>query len=355
MQKKPMSIDLPSTVRAEPPVASSARLSAAVHNGERVAAVNAEGLLDGAPEPMFDRFARLAARVAEAPTALVSVVTDDRQYFAGLCGVGQPWADARQTPLSHSFCQHVVANAAPLVIEDAREDPVLNTNLAIVDLDVVAYAGFPIVGPTGHVLGSLCAIDSKPRVWEAAQLESLADVALLVGNELERRDLVRRLSIDARTDALTGTANRRAWEEELPSALRRAERLGHPLSVVLIDLDRFKAYNDRHGHPAGDSALREIGLRWRALVRDIDLLARIGGEEFGLLLPGCDARAALEIVNRLRADIPIGLTASAGVVAWAIPLTAEQFIAEADRALYRAKADGRDRAYLASDRSPRTG
>lgn len=343
-----MPIDLPSAVRAQPPVASSARLSAAVHNGGRIAALKAEGLLDGDPEPIFDRFARLAARVADTPTALVSVVADDRQYFAGLCGVAQPWADARQTPLSHSFCQHVVANAAPLVIGDARSDPVLCSNLAIVDLDVIAYAGFPILSPTGHVLGSLCAIDSSPRSWQPAQLESLADIALLVGNELERRDLVRRLAIDARSDALTGIANRRAWDEELPSALRRAERLGHPLSVVLIDLDHFKGYNDRYGHPAGDSALREIGVRWRGQIRDIDLLARIGGEEFGLLLPGCDAEAALEIVNRLRADIPEGLTASAGIVAWAIPLTAEQFVAEADRALYRAKSDGRDRAYLAS-------
>ena len=346
-----MSTDLPSTSRAQPPVASGARLGAALHDVDRIAALNAEGLLDGAAEPIFDRFARLAARVADVPTALVSVVSDGRQVFAGLCGLAQPWADARQTPLSHSFCQHVVANAAPLVVEDARRDPVLSTNLAIPDLDVVAYAGFPVVSPTGHVLGSLCAIDASPRVWHAAQLEALADVALLVGNELERRDLVRRLAFDARTDALTSMANLRAWEEELPSALRRAERLGHSLSVVLIDLDRFRDFNERHGHPAGDGALREIGMRWHGQIRDIDLLARIGGEEFGLLLPGCDAEAALETVNRLRADMPAGLTASAGIVAWAIPLTAEQFLAEADRALYRAKSDGRDRAYLASGRS----
>jgi len=343
-----MSIDLSSTIRAQPPVASSARLSAAVHNSGRVAALNAESLLDGAPEPMFDRFARLAARVADAPTALVSVVTRDRQCFAGLCGLGQPWADARQMPLSHSLCQHVVANAAPLVVEDARLDPVLGSNLALVDLDVVAYAGFPFFGPTGHALGSVCVFDTTPRVWQSGQLESLADVALLVGNEIERRDLVRRLAIESRSDALTGMANLRAWEEELPSALRRAERLGHSLSVVLIDLDHFEAYNERHGRPAGDSALRDIGGRWRAHVRDVDLLARIGGEEFGLLLPGCDAETALDSVNRMRSDIPADLTASAGVVAWALPLTAEQFVAEADRALYRAKSDGRDRAYLAS-------
>lgn len=161
------------------------------------------------------------------------------------------------------------------------------------------------------MIGSLCAIDSSPHEWRLNELEALADVALLVGNELDRRDLVRRLAIDARTDVLTGMENRRSWEEELPRALRRAERLGHPLSVALVDSDHFKHYNDAHGHPAGDAALREIGVRWRAQVRDIDLLARIGGAELGLLLPGCDAHAALAAVDRLRADLPAGLTASA--------------------------------------------
>ncbi len=332
---------------SQPPIASTARLDAAVGDGARMRALRVQGLLDGAPEPVFDRFARLAARVAGTPTALVSVVSDDAQHFAGLCGVAQPWADGRRTPLSHSFCQHVVANCAPLVVEDAREDPVLQTNLAIPDLDVVAYAGFPIIGPTGHVLGSLCAIDCVPRVWEREQLSALAEVALLVGNELERRDLTRRLAIDARTDALTGLANRRAWEEELPNALSRAQRLSHDLAVVLIDIDHFKAYNDRLGHPAGDSALREIGRRWRGHVRDIDVLARIGGEEFALLLPGCDPDATRTIADRLRTDMPAGLTASAGAMVWSIPLTAEELVAEADRALYRAKRDGRDRTVSA--------
>ncbi len=333
-----MSIDL-----SQPPVAASSRLNAAVTDHARVEALRTEGMLDGAPEPIFDRFARLAARVAQTPTALVSVVSGDAQHFAGLCGVAQPWADARQTPLTHSFCQHVVANAAPLIVEDARQDPVLCTNLAIADLDVIAYAGFPIVSPGGHVLGSLCAIDREPRVWQEGQLDALAEIALLVGNELERRDLLRRLAIDARTDPLTGLANRRAWEEELPAALRRAQRLGHDLSLVFLDVDHFKAYNDAYGHPAGDTALRHIGARWANQVRDIDLLARIGGEEFGLLAPGCDAHAALEIAERLRANVPAGLTASAGTFTWIDPMNAQQLVTATDRALYRAKRDGRNR------------
>ena len=171
-----MSSDLPRAIRVAPPVASTSRLRGAVADPGRLAAIDTAGLLDTAPEPTFDRFARLASRLASTPVALVSVVTDDRQYFAGLCGLPQPWADARETPLSHSFCQHVVASAAPLVIEDARLDPVLCGNLAVVDLNVVAYAGFPIIAPSGDVVGSLCAIDGVPREWDPAHLEALADI-----------------------------------------------------------------------------------------------------------------------------------------------------------------------------------
>jgi diguanylate cyclase (GGDEF)-like protein len=342
-----MSPQIRTRIPSEPAVASGVRLETAVRLPPRLAALLAEGLVDGGPEPVFDRFARLAARAADVPVALVSIVTEERQYFAGMFGLGQPWADARETPLSHSFCQHVVANAAPLIVQDARTDPVLCSNLAIVDLDVVAYAGFPIVTPEGHVLGSLCAIDDKPRVWDRAQLDALDDLAALVGNELERRTLMRRLAADARTDALTGLANRRAWDEALPLALRQAERLGHPLAVVLTDVDHFKAYNDAHGHPAGDLALRELGARWSVHVRDIDVLARIGGEEFAVLLPGCDARAALAVAERLRADMPAGLTTSAGVASWHAPQSPAELVAAADRALYRAKHAGRDRSCLA--------
>jgi diguanylate cyclase (GGDEF)-like protein len=141
-------------------------------------------------------------------------------------------------------------------------------------------------------------------------------------------------------------ANRRAWEHELPSALNRAQRLSHDLSVVLLDVDHFKAFNDAHGHPAGDRALREIGRRWRGQVRDIDVLARFGGVVFALLAPGYDIAATRAIADRLRADLPDGLTASAGAVAWSIPMTAEELVGRADRALYRAKGDGRDRTVV---------
>ena len=140
-------------------------------------------------DPSFDRYARLVCRSLGVPVGLVSLVEDDRQVFPGACGL-PPEVDAdRQTPLSHSFCQYVVADRAPLVVSDAREDARLRDNLAIPDLGVVAYAGWPLTDHTGTVVGSLCAIDTQPRDWSAYDLELLEDLAAACSTELSERGL----------------------------------------------------------------------------------------------------------------------------------------------------------------------
>lgn len=139
---------------------------------ERLRALADTGL-DAVPDEAFDRFARLVSDLLDVPVALVSLVSTDRQFFPGAVGLPDPWSERRQTPLSHSFCQHVVGIEAPMVLPDARLYPRVRDNLAIDDLGVVAYAGMPLTDLSGRVLGSLCAIDNKPRAWTAAQLRSL--------------------------------------------------------------------------------------------------------------------------------------------------------------------------------------
>jgi len=146
----------------------------------------------------------------------------------------------------------------------------------------------------------------------------------------------------ARTDALTGVANRRAWDDELPRELARAARSGEPLCVALLDLDHFKAYNDRHGHQAGDRLLKAAATAWQGRLRKTDLLARYGGEEFAVLLPDCGLANGMEIAERLRTAQPEG-TCSLGVAAWDGQEEATALVARADRALYAAKKAGRDR------------
>ncbi|MEU1886396.1 SpoIIE family protein phosphatase [Micromonospora rifamycinica] len=143
--------------------------------------------LDAAPDEAFDRFARLVSDLLDVPVALVSLVSETRQFFPGAVGLPDPWADLRQTPLSHSFCQHVIDTEIPLVLPDARLYPRVRDNLAVPELGVVAYAGMPLTDLDGRVLGSLCAIDSRPRAWTKAQLHTLADLAAACSSELRLR------------------------------------------------------------------------------------------------------------------------------------------------------------------------
>ena len=176
---------------------------------------------------------------------------------------------------------------------------------------------------------------------------SVAGVLALLAGEagaaMERAHLLSRLEAVARTDDLTGLRNRRAWEEELPRELGRAERDAGPLSVAMLDLDHFKRFNDERGHQAGDRLLKQAASAWAGRLRVIDVLARYGGEEFALALPGCGLEDALALVEGLRSATPGGQTCSAGVATWDGQEGPEELLGRADRALYSAKRAGRDR------------
>jgi serine phosphatase RsbU (regulator of sigma subunit) len=143
----------------------------------RLRALEAAELLDTPAEAVFDRLTTLASTILDVPVALVSLVTPDRQFFKSQRGLPSPVAEQRETPLSHSFCRYVVEDGEALVVDDAREDERLHDHPAIDDLGVIAYAGYPIRSRDGHVLGSFCAIDDRPRVWSGGDLEVIAELA----------------------------------------------------------------------------------------------------------------------------------------------------------------------------------
>jgi diguanylate cyclase (GGDEF)-like protein len=157
--------------------------------------------------------------------------------------------------------------------------------------------------------------------------------------EHDGRHLLAQMSEEASTDALTGLPNRRAWE----ACLREAMLGGETVMLAMLDFDRFKDYNDAHGHPAGDRLLRETAAAWRDELRVGDFLARLGGEEFALLLPATSPKDAESVVERLRARVPYGQTCSAGIVERKAKENDESLVARADEALYASKACGRDR------------
>lgn len=159
--------------------------------------------------------------------------------------------------------------------------------------------------------------------------------------------LVGQLGQLAHEDGLTGVLNRRALDESLPIELARAARLSYPVSVVMIDLDHFKRFNDRRGHGAGDVLLRAAAQAWLKQLRPTDLLARYGGEEFTLVLPACDAPQAEALVDRLRPHMPERQTFSAGVATWNGSESPEELLRAADLALLQAKRSGRNRTIVA--------
>ncbi len=157
----------------------------------------------------------------------------------------------------------------------------------------------------------------------------------------------------ARLDPLTGLANRRWWDERLPEEAERGARRGEPLTLAMIDLDHFKAYNDRFGHPGGDALLRASAIAWSAELRTGDVLARWGGEEFALLLPATEAEEAASILARLQAVTPEGQSFSGGYVVRQFRPGYDQdldgLVQAVDEAMFAAKAAGRSRLVQATD------
>lgn len=170
---------------------------------DRLKALYDTALLDSPPEESFDRLTRLASRLLGVGVALVTLVDKDRQFFKSQVGLGQPWAGERQTRLSHSFCQWVVSGKEQLVVEDANQQPTLRKNLALKDMGVVAYAGVPLSGRGGHLIGAFCAIESRPRAWTGGDLETLRDLSQ-VG---EAYAALKRAKLDAGEDSAGRLSN----------------------------------------------------------------------------------------------------------------------------------------------------
>ncbi len=196
----------------------------------RLEALYETGLLDSPPEHLFDLITALAAKALDVPVVLISLVDAERQFFKSQCGLPNELAEARETPLSHSFCQYVAAVGEPFVVEDARVHPLVCDNRAVVDIGVVAYAGMPLVTDEGHTLGSFCAIDSEPRSWSSRELEILRDFARQTMMEIKLR--MRLKNLDEDLGALrASTRDRQEQTRHLVHDLRT------PLNAVYLGID----------------------------------------------------------------------------------------------------------------------
>ena len=271
--------------------------TAALRDRTRLAALRDLDLLDAGPDEAIDRFTRLATDLLGVPMSLVSLLDADRQFFISQRGLPGRWAREREIPLSHSICQYAVATKAPVVVADARRDPVLADNLAIRDLDAIAYAGIPLVLKDGHAVGVLAAIDDKPHLWTDRELRILEDLAGALRSLL---DLRAALADRGLHDRLTGLPNRDLLVARCDQLLESAEE-GSLVAVMCAGLDHFAQVNQAFGTEEADSILRAVATRMGSAVRDSDVFGRLRGDVFTLIAPGVrDEEEVLKLAGRLR-------------------------------------------------------
>jgi diguanylate cyclase (GGDEF)-like protein len=314
----------------------------------RLAALKRLAVLDSEPEEPFENVVALVRTVLDVPIAAVSLIDEDRQWFKARSGV-----DASETPRDISFCTHAIQQRDPLIVTDATKDPRFAANPMVLGApEIRSYAGIPLQTPDGYNIGSLCAVDTRARNFSSSEIAMLSKFARIVMDELELRRIAGR-------DQLTGALTRRGFVERAGEELDRFRRYDRPASLIMADIDHFKAINDTHGHPAGDKVLHQFAARLCQAARPNDLLGRLGGEEFAMLMPETGAEDALVAGERFRElvaatpfrvapGVEIGVTASFGIAQVHAGIDdVEGWLAAADAPLYAAKRGGRNRCATA--------
>jgi diguanylate cyclase (GGDEF)-like protein len=283
----------------------------------------------------------------------------------GDAGANSPENERSMASIETAFCYSVPQPCAPLVVTDTRNEQSLRGHRLVFGAPYIRfYVAYPIHDVDGAAIGSISLIDYSPRAFSEEDQLLLADLTRLVERELQMRSMnafqldlqkknktLRRKSL---IDPLIGTWNRGAIMRILAIEAVRCDKLGVPLSLIVLDLDFFKKINDSYGHPAGDTVLVKVASRLRSCIRPAEALGRYGGEEFLVVLPATSQGTAMAVAERMRraiADQPevigeasFNLSISAGVASTEMfpTATAEELISRADVALYAAKDAGRN-------------
>ena len=350
--------------RAEPDPAARAEVRG--HEALNALAETAQDLSHAATMEDVQRVVRTAARRLTGADGATLVLRDgDECVYVDEDAIAPLWK-GRRFPLSACISGWSMLNCRPAAIEDIYADdrvphdayrPTFVKSLLMVP--IVARESLGAIGmywaqrhlatesetALARALAASTAV-ALEHVRMGEQLTRSAQENARLSQEVERR---RSTEEDLRElcerDPLTGVLNRRAWDMALSGSLRKRRQ---PMYVALIDLDHFKAFNDRYGHPAGDALLRRAAVAWRGALRTADVLARYGGEEFAILLAGCSAESALDIIDRVRRATVGEQSVSIGIASWDGRQSADSLVCRADRALYDAKRAGRNRVVLAS-------
>lgn len=341
----------------------------------RLEALNRYELTESEADPLLDTLATMAAAACNTPIAQIGFLDRERLWIKSAIGL-QP----RQVPRRASYNAYAICKQGEvLVVPDATVDWRFARNpLLAHDPPVRFVAAAPLIEPSGFAIGTIVVMDYQPRGLLESEQRELRMVAAHAIALLEYRQQVRRLeceiaertayerriavqqqellasnaalSVESLTDSLSHLGNRRAFEQQLATAVRHARRLLYPLSLLMIDIDQFKGINDTFGHAAGDQIIRRVARVIGQIVRATDFAARFGGDEFAAILPGTDLRGARVIAERCRAAIekepwqraPVRISIGIGQLSPGA-VDGSALIEDADRSLLRAKQQGRNR------------
>ena len=305
---------------------------------QRLMSLHALHILDTPNENRYDRITRMARRLFDVDICLISLVDTNRQWFKSKVGL-----DACETERDISFCGHAILHDEVFVINDAATDDRFFDNPLVTGApNVRFYAGYPIKSPTGHRIGTLCIIDSKPRKLSSDEIRTLKDLGAMVEDEIK-------IASQAAVDDLTRVANRRGFHLFANNTLSVCRRTGTPAELAFFDLDGFKAINDTYGHAAGDDVLKHFAGLLVKCFRDADAIGRLGGDEFVVLLVGSDGNADVAL-NRLHAMAADSDCEIHQLLAWSVGIirfdperhsTIESLLVEADSDMYDNKVSKR--------------
>jgi diguanylate cyclase (GGDEF)-like protein len=314
---------------------------------QRIEILRQYRILDTPREHAFERIAALTKLIFEVPGVLISLIDEDRQWFKSAIGF-----DAAEMPRDQAFCNETIRSDNVLVISNAAQDRRTAKNPLVTGEPFIRfYAGAPLITPERARLGSLCVIDHSPRAFSEREQQILATLASLAMDELSLRRKTER-------DWLTGAVSRGTFQTLATKMFESTAQTSGQAGLIAFDIDKFKQFNDQHGHPAGDMVLADVVKTCQSVLRECDILSRVGGEEFSVLLPNVNAEMVMTIGERLRLAVEalrfpnlsrdIRVSASFGATLLSTTDTSvEEALLRADQALYRSKAEGRNRVSYA--------
>jgi len=307
----------------------------------RLQALNALKILNTPQEERFDRITKLAQRLLDVPVALFSLVEENRIWFKSRQGL-----ESSEMPRHGALCDYALQCETVFVVEDATKDARFRDNPVVTDAPGVRfYAGCPVSAPNGSRLGTLCILDTEPRQIAPQDSDSMKELGRMIEDELSSLTM-------ASTDVLTNLANRRGFQMIAEPLIALCKRAWHPATLLMFDLDGLKQINDEFGHEVGDSAIKDFARLLLKVFRESDVVARIGGDEFCVLLANPEAvsptcplvrlKERVDLFNAKRKQ-PYALAFSAGEVVFKKNLhtSVDDLLRDADERMYSQKRSKR--------------